>query len=249
MIPEKRREEIVAIVNERKSITSQELIDIFNSSESTIRRDITELAKEGKILKVFGGAMALDDDFSTEEMTIIQKEKLNREEKIKIAIYAAGLIEPGDYIFIDSGSTTGLMVNYIFEKNATYITNAFSHAKVLIKKGLKTILIGGELKGNTEAIVGEDAILQVKKYNFTKGFFGTNGITLKNGLTTPDVRESLLKKVAMDKTKRGERYILADSSKFGQISAVTFGNFEGIKVITNEMPEEKYAKKIFIKVV
>ena len=117
------------------------------------------------------------------------------------------------------------------------------------KKGLKTILIGGELKGNTEAIVGEDAILQVKKYNFTKGFFGTNGITLKNGLTTPDVRESLLKKVAMDKTKRGERYILADSSKFGQISAVTFGNFEGIKVITNEMPEEKYAKKIFIKVV
>ena len=224
MIPEKRREEIVAIVNERKSITSQELIDIFNSSESTIRRDITELAKEGKILKVFGGAIALDDDFSTEEMTIIQKEKLNREEKIKIAIYAASLIEPGDYIYIDSGSTTGLMVNYIVEKNATYITN-------------------------TEAIVGEDAILQVKKYNFTKGFFGTNGITLKNGLTTPDVREALLKKVAMDKTKRGERYILADSSKFGQISAVTFGNFEGIKVITNEMPEEKYAKKIFIKVV
>ena len=69
------------------------------------------------------------------------------------------------------------MVNYIVEKNATYITNAFSHAKVLIKKGLKTILIGGELKGNTEAIVGEDAILQVKKYNFTKGFFGTNRLS------------------------------------------------------------------------
>lgn len=99
-------------------------------------------------------------------------------------------IVPDDYVYIDSGTTTEMMIEFIREKNATYVTNAVSHAKGLVRRGLKVLLIGGELKENTEAIVGADAILHIQKYHFSKGFFGTNGVNMKLGFTTPDVREA-----------------------------------------------------------
>ena len=165
MLSEKRQEEILRLVNEEKSVTVQELKEYFDASESTISRDITALAKEGKLVKVFGGALALESSFTTNELTNSQKEQINREEKERIAKYAAGLISPGDYVFIDSGTTTGMMVDYITEKDATYVTNAVVHAKKLTMKGLRVLLIGGELKETTEAVIGADAVLHIQKYH------------------------------------------------------------------------------------
>lgn len=247
MLTEKRQEEIVRLVQERESITVSELKDILQTSESTIRRDITALDKEGRLTKVFGGAIALHTaKIVSQELSVIQKQELQTAEKQAIAKYAASLIEPEDCVYLDAGTTTGWMLEYISEPKATYITNAFSHAKRLSEKGFHVILIGGELKGSTEAIVGAEAVLNIQKYHFSKGFFGTNGIDQKTAFTTPDISEALVKQVAMRNTQPEHRYVLAASSKFGSIYAVTFANFEGTVILTEQLPTEPFWKSINI---
>ena len=249
MLSEERKGEILRIVNTNKSVTVQELRSILNVSESTIRRDITLLRREGRLVKVFGGAVALDNPPNAVELSVLAKETMNRDEKRAIAEYAASLIVPDDYVYIDSGTTTEMMIEFIREKNATYVTNAVSHAKGLVRRGLKVLLIGGELKENTEAIVGADAILHIQKYHFSKGFFGTNGVNMKLGFTTPDVREALIKRVAIQNTQPGSRFILADHDKFGQSSAVTFSDFGGTVTITDKYPGEIYSKAMELKII
>jgi DeoR family fructose operon transcriptional repressor len=249
MLNEERKLLILKEVNEKGTITVQELRDKYGVSESTIRRAITDLSREGKLVKVFGGAVALDNSNNIEEPPLHSKDAVNKDEKIKIAEYAASLIEPGDYVFIDSGSTTRYMIDYITEKRAIYITNSVSHARGMVRRGFKVLLTGGELKENTEVIVGADAILHIQKYHFAKGFFGTNGINTKLGFTTPDVREALVKRVAIENTEPGSRFILADHDKFGKSSAVTFSDFGGTLVITDKRPENAYMNMMEIKVV
>lgn len=249
MLSEERKGEILRIVNTNKSVTVQELRSILNVSESTIRRDITLLSREGRLVKVFGGAVALDNPPNAVELSVLAKETMNRDEKRAIAEYAASLIVPDDYVYIDSGTTTEMMIEFIREKNATYVTNAVSHAKGLVRRGLKVLLIGGELKENTEAIVGADAILHIQKYHFSKGFFGTNGVNMKLGFTTPDVREALIKRVAIQNTQPGSRFILADHDKFGQSSAVTFSDFGGTVTITDKYPGEIYSKAMELNII
>lgn len=249
MLTEERKNEILNIVNERKSITVQELRDIMNVSESTVRRDITALGKEGKLIKVFGGAVALDDPAARTDITVLMKESINRAEKLTIARYAATLIRPGDCVYLDAGSTTEYMIGFITEKNATYVTNSVSHAQNLMSKGLKTLLVGGELKEDLNVVIGADAVLHIQKYHFSKGFFGTEGVDFRMGFTAADVREALIKRVAIQNTESGERYVLADHEKFGQTSTVSFSDFMGTIVLTDKYPGESYSKKMDIKVV
>lgn len=239
MLTETRQEEIVRLVQERESITVAELKDILQSSESTIRRDITALDKDGRLTKVFGGAIALHPaQMVRQELSVTQKQELQAEEKKAIARYAASLIEPDDCVYIDAGTTTGWMLEYIQEPGATYVTNAFSHAKRLAQKGFHVMLIGGEVKGATEAIVGAEAALNIQKYHFTKGFYGTNGIDQKAAFTTPDINEAMVKRVALHATQSGHRYVLAVSTKFSSIYAVTFAEFDGTTILTEQAPAD-----------
>lgn len=249
MLSEERKAVILKKINEKKSVTVKELKETLNVSESSIRRTITELDHEGLIIRVYGGAMSLEMEDLVDEPSVIDKEIVNIDEKQKIGQYAASLIEPGDCVFLDAGTTTKCMINYITEKNATYVTNGVVHAKDLVKNGMKVILIGGELKENTEAVVGADAVLQVQKYHFSKGFFGTNGINPKTGFSTPDVREASIKRVAVGNTKAGERYILSDHDKFGKRCTVTFSGFEGTVLITDKCSDEIYYNITDVKIV
>lgn len=227
MLAEERMNEILAIVGDRGTVTVQELTRILDTSESTIRRDLTELHRRGSLVKVHGGAAAVGLKSMTKDPSLSLRQELHREEKEKIAARAARLVEPGDFIYVDAGTTTELFTGRIRGRDVVCVTNAISHARELMKQGARVFLLGGELKAVTEAIVGADAVECLKKYNFTKGFFGANGVDRERGLTTPDLTEALVKAEAFRRCK--ERYVLADSSKLGQISGVTFGEAdEGI---------------------
>ena len=197
MLTEQRYEIILKLLSERRSITVTELKELLNASESTIRRDLNALDEQGKLIKVFGGAVerGKDSDVSTTELSVSQKAGVNTEEKKLIAQYAAKLVAPNDFVYIDAGTTTEFLIDYLEEKTATYVTNAVTHARKLAVAGFKVILIGGELKGITEAVVGNQAILTIERMNFNKGFFGTNGITKESGFTTPDINEALVKEI------------------------------------------------------
>ncbi len=133
MLTEKRHEQILKLLEERGSITVAEAKEILGTSESTIRRDITVLDREGKLVKVFGGAVSsVRNEVSAYEYTVAQKQDLNSEEKKRIAKYAASLIEPEDFVYLDAGTTTAYMLDYIGQKNITFVTNAVAHAQRLV---------------------------------------------------------------------------------------------------------------------
>ena len=223
MLTEKRYELILKLLDEQNSVTVAEIKEKLKISESTIRRDLNALDKAGKLNKVFGGAVAIEAGITTAEPSVAQKKGVNKEEKQLIARYAAALITKDDFVYLDAGTTTGCMIDFITEKSATYVTNAVSHAQKLAAAGFRVYLIGGELKPTTEAVVGYQAILSLETLHFSKAFFGTNGVSLKAGFSTPDYEEAMVKKTAIGQAKKA--YILADYSKFGNISSVTFEEF------------------------
>ena len=175
-----------------------------------------------------------------QEPSVEQKKGVNKEEKQLIARYAAALITKDDFVYLDAGTTTGCMIDFITEKSATYVTNAVSHAQKLAAAGFRVYLIGGELKPTTEAVVGNQAILSLETLHFSKAFFGTNGVSLKAGFSTPDYEEAMVKKTAIGQAKKA--YILADYSKFGNISSVTFEEFAKAQIITDRKPPEAFLR-------
>lgn len=235
MLTEGRFAKILSILERTGSVTVQQLMTELGASESTIRRDLNALDASGRLTKVYGGAILKTTDYRTKDDDVMNRKEMNRDAKIKIAVYAAGLIEPGDFVYLDAGTTTELMIDYITNKQAVFVTNAITHAKKLAEKGITVYLLGGEFKAITEAIVGEEAVTTLDKYNFTKGFWGANGVSLQKGFSTPEVKEALVKKKSMENCK--ECYILADESKFNQISSVTFAAFEDATVITTGLKE------------
>lgn len=245
MLSEQRHAMILDLLKERHSITVTELTKILHISESTARRDITQLDKEGRLTKVFGGAVSSDNLYVSKEPTVAQKEELHKEEKIRIAQYAASLIKPHDFVYLDAGTSTGHMLNFITTKDATFVTNAVVHAQKLAAKGFHVILLGGALKPSTEAIIGTTATLMLQDYHFSVGFFGTNGVCQSSGLTTPDATEALVKKTALQQCRKS--YVLCDHSKFNVVSSVTFCPFQKAILLTDSCPDEyKHSNNILL---
>lgn len=238
MLTEERHSMIIKAVNERASVTIAELAEMLDVSASTVKRDLIILANEGKIIKVRGGAMSRNESFTSVEKNVEEKASICTEEKMTIAKYAAELIENGDFVFLDAGTTTEKMIDYLNVKDVTFVTNGFIHAKKLARKGYKVFITGGEIKASTEAIVGTECVLTLKNYNFTKCFMGTNGISLTAGFTTPDVNEARVKSAAIESSR--EVYVLADHSKFDEVSSATFAGLGKAVIITDRIPNRKY---------
>ena len=238
MLAEERMDEIVRLVEETGSVQVQELIEKVNASESTIRRDLTVLDRRGLLTKVHGGAIAIRNSGLHKDSYVAVREDINRDEKQKIARYAASLIKSGDLVFLDSGTTTGQMIEYLTPGNVTFVTNAVVHARKLGSKGFQVYLLGGEYKAVTEAIVGAEALEGLKKYHFTKGFWGTNGVELNAGFTTPGVREAKVKEYAMRQCR--DCYVLCDSTKIARISTIAFAEFNDAKILTTALKNPAY---------
>ena len=235
MLSEQRYEKILALLDEKKSVTVAEITDLLGISESTARRDITALDRAGRLTKVFGGAVTSDGSFVTQEPTVAQKVEVQKAEKIQIARCAAAMIEDRDFVYLDAGTTTGYMIEFLARTKASFVTNAVAHAQKLAAQGNRVFLVGGELKSSTEAVIGAQAMETLERYHFTKGFFGTNGISRNEGCTTPDAGEAQVKRTAMRQCRI--RYVLADSTKFGNISAVTFASFDAGIILTEKIVE------------
>ena len=233
MLAEDRCKKILDILDSMGSVTVQQLMDELDTSESTIRRDLVAMDKKGYLTKVHGGAIANNTNIHTQDEKVINRINQNRSEKEQIARYAASLIVDNDFVYIDAGTTTAVM-------NVVFFFFFLTNAKRISDRGYTVYILGGEFKSTTEAIVGDEAVVTLDKYNFTKGFWGTNGITVKNGFTTPEIKEAMVKKKSMENSK--EKYILADDSKFSQVSSIKFADFEDAVIITNALSNDNYKK-------
>lgn len=230
MLNEERKAIILNEINEKGSANTIDLMKLLDTSESTIRRTLNEMNKEGLLKKVHGGAIS-NEKVLTQDDSMAEREVRNIEEKAEIARFAASLVKDNDVIYLDAGTTTFLMIPYLKNSKATFFTNSLVNAKMLSEHGHTVYIPGGILKAKTEAIVGNETCEFIKNLNFTMGFFGTNGISKDEGFTTPDLAESAVKKIAIKHSR--EKYILADSSKYNLICTSTFGNIDDAMIISN----------------
>ncbi|MDQ0202422.1 DeoR/GlpR family DNA-binding transcription regulator [Pectinatus haikarae] len=239
MLAAQRHNKILQLLKQSHSVSVTELSKILKASEATVRRDINILHGKGVLVKIYGGAMSPESYLTTEDKVQV-RESVNTEQKMAIAAKAAQLIKMNDVVYIDAGTTTGLLIKQLRERNAVYVTNDASHAVQLMNRGFETIIIGGNMKAVTYAAVGALAIANIQRYNFTVGFFGTNGISLVAGFTTPTAEEAMIKEAAIKHCKKA--YILADSSKFGKITPVNFSALGAASIITDKRPDDTYEK-------
>ncbi len=240
MLAEERFSRILEILGREGSVSVQQLIEELSASESTIRRDLNEMDARGLLVKVHGGAVAKKskESYAMQDLRISSRMELNADEKAVLGQYAADLVQPDDFVFLDAGTTTAQMIEYLEEKNAVYVTNSIGHVLRLAQRGFRAYILGGECKSVTEAIIGAETVMGLEKYNFTKCFMGANGVSAERGFSTPDVREAIVKMKALKQSK--VRYVLADSMKFDMISTVRFGEFNEAQVLATENAPDTY---------
>lgn len=245
MLQNLRHEKILTRLEMQHAVKVTELAKELDISESTIRRDIIELDRAGKLRKVFGGAVSVERDSAFGITNVAERDRINTEEKERIARYAAALIEDNDFVYIDAGTTTDRMIDHIEKKRATFVTNGIMHAGKLVKRGFDVYVIGGILRPSTEAAIGPAAIEAVNQYNFTKCFMGANGVDIERGFSTPDISEAAVKTAVMQKSSVA--YVLADYTKFGRVSSVTFAKISDAYIITDHVEDPRYHHETVVK--
>ncbi|MCM3664299.1 DeoR/GlpR family DNA-binding transcription regulator [Mesobacillus subterraneus] len=248
MLTPERHQLILQMIKEKPIVKIQELVDMTEASESTIRRDLT-LLEEGKFLKrVHGGAARLRGKLQEPSMT--EKSTKNLQGKRQIAQYAASLIEEGDSIYLDAGSTIMEMIAYLPAKDIVVVTNGLMHLPHLLERNIETYVIGGYAKPKTNAIIGRGALASLEQYRFDKSFLGVNGVHPHSGYTTPDQEEAMIKQKAMSLAR--EAFVLADDTKFSEIAFAKIADLHEAVIITNKIDEDiegQYLSKTSIKVV
>ncbi len=245
MLSQERYKAILEIIEERNVATVTELAALVGTSESSIRRDLTALDREGKLRKVYGGATAINRTEGALEDEVNVRYEQMAEEKELISEYAAQLINNDDFVYIDSGTTTSRLIDHIGSTKATFVTNGIIHAQKLLSKGLRAYMIGGRIKPVTASVVGAEGVRNLVKFNFTKAFMGSNGIDVTAGFTTPDSEEAMVKEKAIEKSFAA--FVLADHSKFRKVYPVTFAELRKCCIITDRLPFGGFSDKTIIR--
>jgi len=221
MLPTHRREKILELIREDGHAKVFQLSKIFKVTEVTIRQDLEKLEKDGFIERDHGGAYLKNMGVNVKNITLQNQENLA--EKAAIAKKALELINEGDTIILDSGSTTTEIARLITGfKNLTVITNSLNIAFILgADPGINLIVTGGEFKAPTLPLTGQKAADFFNDLHVDKLFLATAGITLKSGLTYPSISDIFVKRAMIESANMV--YLVADSSKIGKSSFASLG--------------------------
>lgn len=246
-----RIHEIENYIYEKGTVPLTELAEQFDVSMNTIRRDVNYLEDSGVLKKVYGGVVS---NQNKELTTYDYRESKFEKEKEEIAEIAASLIEENDHIFIDSGTTTNKILNFVPQNLSFTIltTNLDVVVAALNIPNVEVIIIGNRLNKATRSFLNDNITLFTDdgdqnnghtktNYNITKAFMATTGTTIKSGITNSEYHEFSIKKFMANKAHKV--YILADESKFGKEAILTYAGYKDIDaIITNCMPSDEYVK-------
>lgn len=227
-----RREKIIHLLDTENTVSVNKLSKLFNVSTVTIRNDLRHLEEKGCILRSYGGAM-LNKAFAFDR-PLLDKSRINFSLKNKIAQKAAELVEDGDRIILDSGSTTAAMVPYLCDKqNLIVLTNALNIAYDLATHtDIEVIIAGGNVRKNAYSIFGPTVEQQLKMYHFNKLFLGVDGFDLQAGITTPNFSEAVVNKVMCEVS--GQIIAITDSTKFGRKSFCMIEKVNHIQTVVTD---------------
>lgn len=240
LFAEERKAAIVDWVNEKKKVLVPDLIARFQVSPATIRGDLRDLEAAGLIKRTHGGA--IPSDYATAGLKADHQANhvKDQKEKRQIAKAAARLIEDGDIIILDTGTTTLELARLLRDRhNLTVIVNDLDIARCLEAfEDVRVVVIGGSLRKNFGCTVGPFATSMLAELNVDKAFLGTNAFSAAKGCTTPDIEQAELKKVMVQVSAK--TIVLCDSSKIGKNSFVQFASPEHVDLLITDsrLPRE-----------
>ncbi|MDD6318512.1 MAG: DeoR/GlpR family DNA-binding transcription regulator [Succinatimonas hippei] len=235
-----RLEQIRNILKKTKSVSLNQLCNDFKVSKNTIRRDVDELEKKGEIVKFYGGIRL--PDISSEPLPIDDRMIAHAEAKRIVAKKAAEQVRSGDIVYIDSGSTTVYMPQFLKDtQDITIISNSFRVIEEAVHYRLNLIVLGGMLYLPSESFIITDASDVLRRYNITKAFMASSGVSFHNGATNASPLETSIKQAVM--RENTIRYLLIDSSKFGRNALMTYSNLTDFQYVISEVdPPAEYAE-------
>jgi DeoR/GlpR family transcriptional regulator of sugar metabolism len=232
MLIAERHSKIMARLADSGKVVVTDLSSEFGVSEVTIRRDLAILEKQGLIQRTHGGAVSSVK--SRFELSFEQKSRRNIEEKVGIGEKALALIEDGDTIMLDSGTTTYQLAKLLgSKKDLTVITNSINMVPELsVIPNIILIVLGGLYKPATGAAIGPLTTRYMEDMHVDKFFIGCNAITINGGLMTADINDAETRRAMINSA--AQVIVLADSSKFGKTSFISVAPIGQIDVVISD---------------
>ena len=229
-----RRAFILQLLEQKEEVRVEEISRETGISEVTIRKDLTVLQNRHLLLRTRGGAMRKPVENPNEDTSISKKRMFNFKEKQRIGEEAAKLIKDGDYIMIDSGTTTLEVARHLDKfHNLHILTNAMNIATELMNyKRFDVVLLGGNVRVNSLSMVGPLALTVLRNFSGYKLFLGVDSFSIENGVSTPSMEEALLNQIMIQQA--GKVIAVFDSSKFNKRSFVHVANANELDYIITD---------------
>jgi DeoR family transcriptional regulator of aga operon len=237
-----RRKKILEHIKETGEVLVTRLSKEFDVSEVTIRNDLENLERKNLLVRARGGAIHTENNVGIDQR-IAEKNKIHASEKAAIGKAASALINDGDTIIIDSGTTTAEIVKHLDRvKHLNVITNALNIANLLMARPAVNVIIpGGYLRQNAMSLVGPLAEKNLRNFFVDKVFLSTDGFDTKHGIFTPNIDEAHLNGIMIEITK--EVILVTDSSKFKRKSLAFICGLDKIKKVVTDKGIEQDDKK------
>ncbi|TVY07928.1 DeoR/GlpR family DNA-binding transcription regulator [Paenibacillus cremeus] len=216
MLGAERKMRIIEYVRLQRVASVAKLAAEFEVHEATIRRDLAELEQEGALKRTHGGVIV--QQLTQGEPPFNERSNVRLDEKVRIGHMAASLVEDGDHIIIDSGTTTlQIAKNLVHRSNLTVVTNDINVAAELRDApGVKVMVTGGELYPSSYMLNGMFTNQVLGQLHVSKAFIGTPAVHPKHGLTHPEAQLVLAKQGMIAAAQ--EVIVVADESKIGKLS-------------------------------
>ena len=240
-VAEQREQQIVDLLTGVESLSVGELSRSLGVSEATVRRDLSSMDGRGLLHRYHGGASLTSP--STSEQLFSDKENLLGDEKRRIAQAALSLIDDGDRIYLDGGSTTLYLAKLLERrKNLTVVTNSLMAAYFLMESGHRLVLVGGEFRALSRTLVGPLTLSILESISFEKAFMGTMGFSLTDGISTSDAAEAFTKRLVMKRAN--QVYLLIDHTKLGVNSFVNAGGVKDIDILVTDAASDTFRNRL-----
>lgn len=237
---ENRLEEMEAYIRSHRTVSLDTLCQVFDISKNTVRRDVNELVARTDIRKIYGGVSIQQTNLPP---PFVERAAMNQEAKVEIGRMAARHVEDGDVIYIDSGTTTCTMVDFLQgRQNVTILTHSLDVInRAATNPGLNVVVLPGILSRKTLSFTGPATIEAINSFNIGKAFMAANGITPENGATQSTPTEYAMKKAVV--ARSDQVCLMVESGKFGVASLFTYCPLERFNlIITDTAPSVEFTE-------
>lgn len=234
LIPAQRHKRILEHLKLHHVVQNTSLAEMLGVSEATVRRDLEELDAQGLLERTHGGALL--NQRLAQEPEYTASAQAHPQEKRWIGAHAAGLVEDGDIVFVNSGTTTTQLVSHLHDvRDLTLVTNNVRAAREAREAGLdiELVLLGGTFRYRSDSVAGSYALNVLGRIYAAKAFIGVDGISLRHGCTTPTAAEAEIARVMIDRT-RGPVIVVADHSKWGVVSNFELAAIDQVRALVTD---------------